>query len=82
MESVHRVKSERIESLRSEVWEEWRTATKIKQNLVSYIQQHVNLFSRSNASLVFQSTSHLPLLNSYTHSSSSESSPLLRDGLV
>ncbi|KAI9020941.1 hypothetical protein CLU79DRAFT_674459, partial [Phycomyces nitens] len=40
------VKPERIESFRSEVWEEWRIATEIKQNLVSYIQQHVNQFSQ------------------------------------
>ncbi|KAI8047673.1 uncharacterized protein B0P05DRAFT_452116, partial [Gilbertella persicaria] len=33
------VKRERIDSFRVEVWEEWKTATSIKQRLVYFTQQ-------------------------------------------
>ncbi|KAI8367077.1 hypothetical protein BD560DRAFT_308260, partial [Blakeslea trispora] len=33
------VKKERIDSFRVEVWEEWKTATSIKQRLIYFTQQ-------------------------------------------
>ncbi|KAI8636288.1 hypothetical protein BD408DRAFT_326355, partial [Parasitella parasitica] len=33
------VKRERIDSFRFEVWEEWKTATSIKQRLIYFTQQ-------------------------------------------
>ncbi|KAF1801665.1 hypothetical protein FB192DRAFT_1257738, partial [Mucor lusitanicus] len=33
------IKRERIDSFRFEVWEEWKTATSIKQRLIYFTQQ-------------------------------------------
>lgn len=40
--SIGQIKRERIDSFRFEVWEEWKTATSIKQRLISFTQQSEN----------------------------------------
>ncbi|ORY96438.1 hypothetical protein BCR43DRAFT_505307 [Syncephalastrum racemosum] len=48
MERTPHVKRERIESFRQEVWEQVRHATFVKEQLIKYIQQHVDLYAEQD----------------------------------
>lgn len=80
METSPTVKRERVQSFRTEVWEQIHTATAVKENLSYYFRQHVDLFITTTTRQQQQqqssssSSSSTPAVNSSSSSSSSRSS--------